>query len=111
MGRRLLPIVDCYGLCGNFRNPALGVFVEHQNIMRRGLNYSVLGSAGTLQFLNRLQATFPKVDWMSHTRTFTLDPSVSIKTFSDLWYTEFKNMKIHSIKFGYDSFNTTRPNF
>jgi hypothetical protein len=111
MGGRWLPYVDCYGLCGNFREPVLGVFVEHQNTMRRGLNYSVLGKAGTLEFLNRLQATFPEVDWMSHKQTLTLDPSVPVKGFSDLWYAQFKNVKIHSIKFGYDSFNTMRPSF
>lgn len=94
---------SCFGLCGNAIEPSYGLEVQTPRAMNMieydaSVGYNNESAPAVERLESRLQKRYPGVELFGD----YLGKKIPRKAFTEMWLNEFRNVRITSIRFGYN---------
>ena len=96
-------IESCFGLCGNAIEPSYGLAVQTPHVMNfieydASVGYNNESGAAAQRLESKLQKRYPGVELYGE----YLGKQIPKKAYTEMWLNEFRNVRITSIRFGYN---------
>jgi hypothetical protein len=93
----------CLGLCGNAADPSFGLIVETPRALANieydaEVSYNDASEAAARRLQSKLEKRYPGVELDGD----YLGKAIPSDIFTEMWLKEFRNVRITSIRFGYD---------